>query len=180
MIRRPPRSTRTDTLFPYTTLFRSDEEAAMDQPVTARIAVVAHLVPAALRRLAPVWLDLGDALAERAIGKDRGRIAVGDRQRRMRCGGAQPAREVGGDRRAGQRRAAAIDDDALVAVGQFEGEGRGASRLGHARDRRRRRVGEDDDVARVERLIDPRSEEETHETLFIIRISMKVFCVYKT
>src|SRR3546814_2681243 len=28
MIRRPPRSTRTDTLFPYTTLFRSDAVAA--------------------------------------------------------------------------------------------------------------------------------------------------------
>src|SRR3546814_3561634 len=27
MIRRPPRSTRTDTLFPYTTLFRSDGDA---------------------------------------------------------------------------------------------------------------------------------------------------------
>src|SRR3546814_1776328 len=27
MIRRPPRSTRTDTLFPYTTLFRSRDEA---------------------------------------------------------------------------------------------------------------------------------------------------------
>src|SRR3546814_6888195 len=27
MIRRPPRSTRTDTLFPYTTLFRSDSTA---------------------------------------------------------------------------------------------------------------------------------------------------------
>src|SRR3546814_8693198 len=26
MIRRPPRSTRTDTLFPYTTLFRSDDQ----------------------------------------------------------------------------------------------------------------------------------------------------------
>src|SRR3546814_20703110 len=26
MLRRPPRSTRTDTLFPYTTLFRSDHE----------------------------------------------------------------------------------------------------------------------------------------------------------
>src|SRR3546814_1290070 len=26
MIRRPPRSTRTDTLFPYTTLFRSKQE----------------------------------------------------------------------------------------------------------------------------------------------------------
>src|SRR3546814_12960570 len=29
MIRRPPRSTRTDTLFPYTTLFRSDQIAVM-------------------------------------------------------------------------------------------------------------------------------------------------------
>src|SRR3546814_9185571 len=28
MIRRPPRSTRTDTLFPYTTLFRSDPSAS--------------------------------------------------------------------------------------------------------------------------------------------------------
>src|SRR3546814_16396073 len=28
MIRRPPRSTRTDTLFPYTTLFRSKDDAA--------------------------------------------------------------------------------------------------------------------------------------------------------
>src|SRR3546814_5706554 len=27
MIRRPPRSTRTDTLFPYTTLFRSGDRA---------------------------------------------------------------------------------------------------------------------------------------------------------
>src|SRR3546814_9112578 len=30
MIRRPPRSTRTDTLFPYTTLFRS--KASGDEP----------------------------------------------------------------------------------------------------------------------------------------------------
>src|SRR3546814_11014272 len=29
MIRRPPRSTRTDTLFPYTTLFRADVERAL-------------------------------------------------------------------------------------------------------------------------------------------------------
>src|SRR3546814_15868391 len=27
MIRRPPRSTRTDTLFPYTTLFRSSQDS---------------------------------------------------------------------------------------------------------------------------------------------------------
>src|SRR3546814_14883181 len=32
MIRRPPRSTRTDTLFPYTTLFRSDGNHRGRQP----------------------------------------------------------------------------------------------------------------------------------------------------
>src|SRR3546814_14050776 len=35
MIRRPPRSTRTDTLFPYTTLFRSGRVLALD-PVEQR------------------------------------------------------------------------------------------------------------------------------------------------
>src|SRR3546814_3565386 len=35
MIRRPPRSTRTDTLFPYTTLFRSGG-AAFGQPHAGR------------------------------------------------------------------------------------------------------------------------------------------------
>src|SRR3546814_6754279 len=32
MIRRPPRSTRTDTLFPYTTLFRSERRGDEDDP----------------------------------------------------------------------------------------------------------------------------------------------------
>src|SRR3546814_1795366 len=32
MIRRPPRSTRTDTLFPYTTLFRSRLDASRRLP----------------------------------------------------------------------------------------------------------------------------------------------------
>src|SRR3546814_9832508 len=35
MIRRPPRSTRTDTLFPYTTLFRSAGPAGLACAVTA-------------------------------------------------------------------------------------------------------------------------------------------------
>src|SRR3546814_12996403 len=38
MIRRPPRSTRTDTLFPYTTLFRSDG-AGRILPVLAAVAL---------------------------------------------------------------------------------------------------------------------------------------------
>src|SRR3546814_11420500 len=36
MIRRPPRSTRTDTLFPYTTLFRSGDVAIIDDEAAAR------------------------------------------------------------------------------------------------------------------------------------------------
>src|SRR3546814_8373661 len=45
MIRRPPRSTRTDTLFPYTTLFRSLSictqalPAARKLPITAAAAI---------------------------------------------------------------------------------------------------------------------------------------------
>src|SRR3546814_8562224 len=36
MIRRPPRSTRTDTLFPYTTLFRSPHLQALQAPAHGR------------------------------------------------------------------------------------------------------------------------------------------------
>src|SRR3546814_5636306 len=42
MIRRPPRSTLTNTLFPYTTLFRSQHSATIpaqkDQPMPERLA----------------------------------------------------------------------------------------------------------------------------------------------
>src|SRR3546814_6923643 len=38
MIRRPPRSTRTDTLFPYTTLFRSGVDADCTLGLQLRIA----------------------------------------------------------------------------------------------------------------------------------------------
>src|SRR3546814_21201265 len=51
MIRRPPRSTRTDTLFPYTTLFRSSYRS---------IAVLYQdfLVPCRIHRLPGEPLDL--------------------------------------------------------------------------------------------------------------------------
>src|SRR3546814_2914332 len=38
MIRRPPRSTRTDTLFPYTTLFRSPASTRSSRPATCAAA----------------------------------------------------------------------------------------------------------------------------------------------
>src|SRR3546814_3968518 len=59
MIRRPPRSTRTDTLFPYTTLFRS----GCARPRRRRRQ------PAGSYRLC---VELGDALG-RSVRRQRGR-----------------------------------------------------------------------------------------------------------
>src|SRR3546814_17501009 len=44
MIRRPPRSTLTDTLFPYTTLFRSVNQVAksLNQPVIGLVRAKVH------------------------------------------------------------------------------------------------------------------------------------------
>src|SRR3546814_8476881 len=72
MIRRPPRSTRTDTLFPYTTLFRSAGAAAAAR---RRLAGAAHRVEA-VRALGDARHDLalGDAVAAadfRIVGKRR-------------------------------------------------------------------------------------------------------------
>src|SRR3546814_5747965 len=53
MIRRPPRSTRTDTLFPYTTLFRSFMTIDLDlcyTPATELAALIAG------KKLSPVEL----------------------------------------------------------------------------------------------------------------------------
>src|SRR3546814_6494770 len=44
MIRLPPRSTRTDTLFPYTTLFRSDADRNAQSDVPVGIGPVLHLL----------------------------------------------------------------------------------------------------------------------------------------
>src|SRR3546814_16653338 len=51
MIRRPPRSTRTDTLFPYTTLFRSDQpldRAVVVQKFAAMATEVGNITAEAL------------------------------------------------------------------------------------------------------------------------------------
>src|SRR3546814_18109265 len=39
MMRRPPRSTRTDTLFPYTTLFRSSDARIAQHPSDMAVAL---------------------------------------------------------------------------------------------------------------------------------------------
>src|SRR3546814_16792131 len=99
MKRRPPRSTRTDTLFPYTTLFRSDvvvgprlvAHRAAEQFVHRRRMVLPENVPqgdvdCAQRRhdcraaemgpaihVLPVVLDEARVLADQILGEGRNR-----------------------------------------------------------------------------------------------------------
>src|SRR3546814_10811197 len=66
MIRRPPRSTRTDTLFPYTTLFRSAVDDRRPQPgglLDAGFGLVAEVAEAA-----------GEV---QVVGRVPGQLAVG-------------------------------------------------------------------------------------------------------
>src|SRR3546814_15108499 len=64
MIRRPPRSTRTDTLFPYTTLFRSGQRqraraGAQQFEVGADLYAAAQGDEQALAAVAPAHVDAG-------------------------------------------------------------------------------------------------------------------------
>src|SRR3546814_16923923 len=86
MIRRPPRSTRTDTLFPYTTLFRSALELGVEQRGIERHEIGANLYPAleivdARRHENPVAQiveeGIGVAAVVPPIGADRrGKVVV--------------------------------------------------------------------------------------------------------
>src|SRR3546814_5758159 len=74
MIRRPPRSTRTYTLFPYTTLFRS--QAIAKQCVSIR------------------FLEVEAQAGDMFIANDRGRTELGNRITWRQVQVAQPACEL--------------------------------------------------------------------------------------
>src|SRR3546814_15512003 len=69
MIRRPPRSTRTETLFPYTPLFRSvrngDKPALIEKPVLAQ-----HTVDRSAERRSEI--GVGDLSRGPALHEDPG------------------------------------------------------------------------------------------------------------
>src|SRR3546814_11632951 len=126
MIRRPPRSTRTDTLFPYTTLFRSrlaprdqrQRRAVLHDPAAARrpadagaLAVGAGTGLAGRRRLRDDQLLRGQRLSARGrspcaqsaaggerVGGSRAVSAAGA-ESRDRGGGWAPASDRGGPHR---------------------------------------------------------------------------------
>src|SRR3546814_14607490 len=72
MIRRPPRSTRTDTLFPYTTLFRSVDGIAGHVIIAARTEqprIIEAIAPGA----APAAAPAPSAVEERVRRAEAGR-----------------------------------------------------------------------------------------------------------
>src|SRR3546814_10463979 len=79
MLRRPPRSTRTDTLFPYTTLFRAPPPAglAAEHPELPVTAMRAGWRPSSLRRR-------GRGRAGRSRGSDRSEEHTSELQSLMR------------------------------------------------------------------------------------------------
>src|SRR3546814_2472205 len=114
MIRRPPRSTRTDTLFPYTTLFRSARGAEPHPPGVDESPRPPAASPAADRR-GPVGgrHHLLSGEPRRLSGQGRQGLRPQDRSR-ARHGGRHPAAGAGGvvrpaspapSRQAGGRRA---------------------------------------------------------------------------
>src|SRR3546814_14151300 len=70
MIRRPPRSTRTDTLFPYTTLFRSAPGSEFDPESLLRWAA-AELAAFKLPRYVEVIDDFPRSAAKREVERHK-------------------------------------------------------------------------------------------------------------
>src|SRR3546814_602828 len=183
MIRRPPRSKRTDTLFPYTTLFRSAVAHGFG-------GGSAHIAAAAAGKFAG-WRD-GDQLRAQGPGATLPRRPRADRNR-------------GGEALAGYRGAAAAGLSASRPGRRVPRRGRGAAarRRCTAVERRagRRRGGDRQGVcgtagaarpraaSPVERLVQgsdslrrrsvDRSEEHTSELQSLMRISYAVFCLNK-
>src|SRR3546814_14240391 len=93
MDRRPPRSTRTDTLFPYTTLFRSNQErpGARSECATWHTSAPdkAALI-AAIRVRAPAW-----SRANGRPAKQPGMARFGDIPARQLTGTSMRVADVG-------------------------------------------------------------------------------------
>src|SRR3546814_5371570 len=96
MIRRPPRSTRTDTLFPYTTLFRSEESDLAGQRAARKI--FAERMREVLARIADAELGRARNGADGILGLDiepvGGERQAGDQPLRRDHGADGPGRRA--------------------------------------------------------------------------------------
>src|SRR3546814_248648 len=108
MIRRPPRSTRTDTLLPYTTLFRSELGPAFCEDRGDAEGAAASLVPVDARHCGPESLSggEGDGGGAGIAGRGCSRSAHPGASARRHCvdGAAHPGvRSVGPGERGSAR-----------------------------------------------------------------------------
>src|SRR3546814_17728384 len=76
MIRRPPRSTRTDTLFPYTTLFRSLVAQPVVEGVELELGIGRHVESDDDRRLQPVGQQRFEPHFAHAVDQDAAIVGI--------------------------------------------------------------------------------------------------------
>src|SRR3546814_15786002 len=134
MIRRPPRSTRTDTLFPYTTLFRAAAVVHLLLHLHRRAGELDHLLVVAaadvgLRRL-DIERALGDVhaarqdarprLVDRAVGAGGGDVHL-----LVAVGGLPPGATGGPACQCGEERHCASRGAVYSSVGTLKGGGWG-------------------------------------------------------
>src|SRR3546814_2435783 len=90
MVRRPPRSTRTDTLLPYTTLFRSVAARLLGEEARLEAVIADLLLLASLDEVTPtaeaVTIDLAELVQEevRRRAPDRSEEHTSELQSLMR------------------------------------------------------------------------------------------------
>src|SRR3546814_4640693 len=157
MIRRPPWSTRTDTLFPYTTLFRSLQAAGVAE---VGACFQEHALAARVHQVALDRIDR-DRLAVAVVVQAFLRIRhAADEIERALAGSEQVGAAVAGAVVLAGQGSAGADADLVEtrAVGAW------------------RALGDDvDDAARCAQAL--RSEEHTSELQSLMRISYAVFCL---
>src|SRR3546814_19136503 len=95
MILRPPRSTRTDTLFPYTTLFRSVSAAAPTTRILPGVLIVSDPVAPRLELAPPPVMVKSSTMTSGAALLPR--LAIGTK----RAPGAEATKEPSSDARCG-------------------------------------------------------------------------------
>src|SRR3546814_12174127 len=98
MIRRRPRSTLTDTLFPYTTLFRSHQHAVGDERIALPFVPQAGAAARDIRRVAALEHDALDRGVARAVaqGFECGEIPGLDHRRKVEPPGSEPRDDPAG------------------------------------------------------------------------------------
>src|SRR3546814_13833365 len=83
MIRRPPRSTRTDTLFPYTTLFRSVIESIGPMVATMRLPFSERNLRPGVTLSGPSMMALADYAMYAVILGHIGKVALDRKSTRL-------------------------------------------------------------------------------------------------